>query len=78
MSRYLFTVKNVNAAGEDDACEVFPLKRDVDGGIVVLIPAVGSLCVWSPGLDQIGNSMAWVGQLSSLSATQGFQCWIWG
>jgi glutaminase len=34
------------------------LKSGVGGGIVAVIPGVGSLCAWSPGLDGAGNSLA--------------------
>lgn len=33
-----------------------PGKSGVGGGILVIAPGKGSLAVWSPGLDEIGNS----------------------
>lgn len=35
-----------------------PAKSGVGGGIVGVVPNVLSVCVWSPGLDQSGNSLA--------------------
>jgi glutaminase len=35
-----------------------PCKSGVGGGIVGIIPGFVSLCVWSPGLDKTGNSLA--------------------
>ncbi|HDK6220024.1 TPA: glutaminase [Klebsiella quasipneumoniae] len=54
----MLTCGMYNAAGEYAARVGLPLKSGVGGGIVALIPGVGSLCVWSPGLDEIGNSLA--------------------
>lgn len=33
-----------------------PAKSGVGGGIIAILPGVGSLCVWSPPLDARGNS----------------------
>lgn len=35
-----------------------PGKSGVGGGIAAIIPGLMSLCVWSPGLDKYGNSLA--------------------
>lgn len=35
-----------------------PAKSGVGGGIVGIVPNVLSICVWSPGLDKSGNSLA--------------------
>ncbi|RAP57713.1 glutaminase [Oleiagrimonas sp. MCCC 1A03011] len=35
-----------------------PAKSGVGGGIVAVMPGMFSLCVWAPGLDGRGNSMA--------------------
>ncbi len=35
-----------------------PAKSGVGGGIVAVMPGMFSLCVWAPGLDRRGNSMA--------------------
>lgn len=35
----------------------FPAKSGVGGGIIAVIPGQMSLCVWSPELDALGNSL---------------------
>ena len=35
-----------------------PAKSGVGGGIVAVIPGKYSICVWSPELDELGNSLA--------------------
>ncbi|QNL19936.1 glutaminase [Hyphobacterium sp. CCMP332] len=35
-----------------------PAKSGVGGGIVAIIPGKFSICVWSPELDELGNSLA--------------------
>ena len=44
-----------------------PGKSGVGGGIVAIVPGQFSICVWSPGLNQAGNSLAGVAALESLS-----------
>ena len=34
-----------------------PAKSGVSGSIILVIPNVGGLCVWSPPLDELGNSV---------------------
>ena len=34
-----------------------PAKSGVGGGIVAIIPGQYSICVWSPELDELGNSL---------------------
>jgi glutaminase len=34
-----------------------PGKSGVGGGILVIVPGVASIAVWSPGLDAQGNSL---------------------
>ena len=43
-----------------------PGKSGVGGGILVVAPGRGSACVWSPGLDENGNSLAGAMALESL------------
>lgn len=54
----MLTCGMYNAAGEYADRVGLPMKSGVGGGIVALIPGVGSLCAWSPGLDSVGNSLA--------------------
>ena len=54
----MLTCGMYNAAGDHAARVGLPMKSGIGGGIVALIPGVGSLCAWSPGLDKVGNSLA--------------------
>lgn len=48
-----------------------PAKSGVGGGIVVVVPHRMSLCVWSPGLDESGNSLVGVRALELFSQLSG-------
>jgi glutaminase len=54
----MLTCGTYNAAGDFAARIGLPMKSGVGGGIVAVIPGVGSLCAWAPGLDSAGNSLA--------------------
>ena len=54
----MLTCGTYNASGGFAARVGLPLKSGVGGGIVAVIPGHGSLCAWSPGLDETGNSVA--------------------
>lgn len=54
----MLTCGTYNAAGDFAARIGLPMKSGVGGGIVAVIPGVGSVCAWSPGLDEAGNSVA--------------------
>lgn len=54
----MLTCGTYNAAGDFAARIGLPMKSGVGGGIVAVIPGVGSLCAWAPGLDDAGNSLA--------------------
>jgi glutaminase len=54
----MLTCGTYDAAGDFAARIGLPMKSGVGGGIVAVIPGVGSLCAWSPGLDESGNSIA--------------------
>ncbi len=47
-----------NAVGDFAYRVGLPSKSGVGGGIVAVIPNILSVCVWSPGLDGFGNSLA--------------------
>lgn len=44
-----------------------PGKSGVGGGIVAVVPGRFSVCVWSPALNEAGNSLAGVAALESLT-----------
>ncbi len=48
-----------------------PAKSGVGGGIVGIIPGMLTVAVWSPGLDERGNSLAGVQALESLTTILG-------
>jgi len=44
-----------------------PAKSGVGGGIVAIVPHEMVICVWSPALDEAGNSLAGIAMLEALS-----------
>ncbi len=44
-----------------------PAKSGVGGGIVAIVPHEMVICVWSPALDEAGNSLAGIATLEALS-----------
>lgn len=53
----LLTCGAYDAAGDYAYRIGLPLKTGVGGGIVAVIPNIGTVCVWSPELDAKGNSL---------------------
>ncbi|WP_083449791.1 glutaminase [Luteipulveratus mongoliensis] len=49
-----------------------PAKSGVGGGVLAVVPNRGVLCVWSPGLDRSGNSVAGVAALEAFSLATGW------
>ncbi len=49
-----------------------PAKSGVGGGILAIVPEVGSVAVWSRNLDQHGNSMLGVRALEMLASRTGW------
>lgn len=56
----MLTCGTYDAAGEFAFRIGLPCKSGVGGGIVAIVPDQLSLCVWSPALDDTGNS--WLGR----------------
>lgn len=54
----MLTCGTYDAAGEFAFQIGLPCKSGVGGGIVPVVPGRLALCVWSPGLDSTGNSVA--------------------
>ena len=53
----MMTAGTYDAAGDFAYYVGLPAKSGVGGGIVAVVPRVMGLCVWSPGLDEKGNSL---------------------
>ncbi|KZE34974.1 L-glutaminase [Crenobacter luteus] len=54
----LLTCGTYDAAGDYAYRVGLPAKSGVGGGIVAVVPGELAVCVWSPGLDANGNSLA--------------------
>ncbi len=64
----MLTCGAYDAAGELAYRIGWPLKTGVGGGILAIVPNVLSVCVWSPGLDNVGNSYNGIKALEQLEA----------
>lgn len=53
----MMTAGTYDAAGDFAYYVGLPAKSGVGGGIVAVVPHVMGICVWSPALDEKGNSM---------------------
>jgi len=68
----MMTCGAYDAAGEFAFRVGLPGKSGVGGGIVAVVPGRASLCVWSPGLNRHGNSVAGVEALDRFSTATGW------
>ena len=57
LNALMLTCGTYDGAGEFAFRIGLPCKSGVGGGIVAVVPDTLSLCVWSPGLDETGNSL---------------------
>jgi len=57
-----------DAAGDFAYRVGLPAKSGVGGGILAIAPGLCSICVWSPALDDKGNSLAGAHALETLAA----------
>ncbi|MEV4431563.1 glutaminase [Streptomyces sp. NPDC049555] len=68
----MLTCGTYDAAGDFAYRVGLPGKSGVGGGIVAVIPGRCTLCVWSPGLDTRGNSVAGVAALDHFTSLTGW------
>lgn len=67
----MLTCGTYDAAGEFAYRVGLPGKSGVGGGIIAIVPGRCTLCVWSPGLDEQGNSVAGVAALDRFTTLTG-------
>jgi glutaminase len=58
ISAVMLTCGTYDAAGDFAYRVGLPVKSGVGGGILAVVPGEMAVCVWSPGLDACGNSLA--------------------
>lgn len=56
----LLTAGMYGAAGDIAYRIGLPAKSGIGGGVLAIMPGAGTVCVWSPPLDQTGNSLGGV------------------
>jgi len=71
LSALMLTCGTYDAAGDFVYRVGLPAKSGVGGGIVAILPGEIGICVWSPGLDATGNSLAGTQALESLTTLTG-------
>lgn len=67
----MLTCGTYDAAGDFAYRVGLPGKSGVGGGIIAVVPGRCTLCVWGPGLDERGNSVAGVAALDRFTTITG-------
>ena len=68
----MLTCGTYDAAGEFAYRVGLPAKSGIAGGILAIVPGRCSVCVWSPGLDDKGNSIAGIAALDAFTTLTGW------
>lgn len=68
----MLTCGTYDAAGQFAYRVGLPGKSGVGGGIVAVVPGKCAICVWSPGLDARGNSVAGLDALDRFTTLTGW------
>ncbi|MFN3557143.1 MAG: glutaminase [Bacteroidales bacterium] len=71
LSALMITCGLYNEAGDFAYRVGMPAKSGVGGGIVAVIPKKLSICVWSPALNPLGNSLAGIEALERFTTYTG-------
>jgi glutaminase len=56
-----------NGAGKFTKDHGVPTKSGVSGGLMTVIPGIGSFATWSPPLNEEGNCVRGIGMIEKLS-----------
>ena len=71
LNALMLTCGTYDAVGDFAYRVGLPAKSGVGGGIVAAMPGAFSACVWSPGLDEHGNSLLGLEALELLTSLSG-------